>query len=52
LLWQLALAVLPFALGGWSWVVWGIVVRLVVTYHIMVREPCVSLDELPHVPHE
>lgn len=34
LLWQLALGVLLFALGGWSWVVWGIFVRLVVTYHI------------------
>ncbi len=34
LLWQLALGVLLFALGGWSWVIWGIFVRLVVTYHI------------------
>lgn len=34
LLWQLALGMLLFALGGWSWVVWGIFVRLVVTYHI------------------
>lgn len=34
LLWQLALGVLLFALGGWSWIVWGIFVRLVVTYHI------------------
>lgn len=34
LLWQVALAVVLFALGGWSWVVWGIFVRLVVTYHI------------------
>jgi stearoyl-CoA desaturase (delta-9 desaturase) len=34
LLWQVALGVLLFALGGWSWVVWGIFVRLVVTYHI------------------
>ena len=31
---QLALAVALFALGGWSWVIWGIFVRLLVTYHI------------------
>jgi sn-1 stearoyl-lipid 9-desaturase len=31
---QLALAGLLFALGGWSWVVWGIFVRLVFTYHV------------------
>jgi fatty-acid desaturase len=30
---QLALAVLLFALGGWTWVIWGIFVRLVVSYH-------------------
>ncbi len=30
---QIALAVLLFFLGGWSWVIWGIFVRLVVTYH-------------------
>lgn len=30
---QLALAVLLFALGGWSWVIWGVFVRLVVSYH-------------------
>ncbi|MDE2483179.1 MAG: fatty acid desaturase [bacterium] len=30
---QIALAVLLFALGGWSWVIWGIGVRLVFTYH-------------------
>ena len=30
---QLALAVLLFVLGGWSWVIWGIFVRLVVSYH-------------------
>jgi fatty-acid desaturase len=30
---QIALAVLLFALGGWSWVVWGIFARLVFTYH-------------------
>ncbi|HEX8805951.1 MAG TPA: fatty acid desaturase [Candidatus Aquilonibacter sp.] len=30
---QIALAGLLFALGGWSWVVWGIFARLVFTYH-------------------
>ena len=30
---QLVLAVLLFALGGWTWVVWGIFVRLVFSYH-------------------
>jgi sn-1 stearoyl-lipid 9-desaturase len=30
---QIALAVLLFAIGGWSWVIWGIFVRLVWTYH-------------------
>jgi sn-1 stearoyl-lipid 9-desaturase len=30
---QVALAVVLFALGGWSWVIWGIFVRLVFTYH-------------------
>ena len=30
---QLGLAGILFALGGWSWVVWGIFVRLVVSYH-------------------
>jgi fatty-acid desaturase len=34
LLWQVALAAGLFAVGGWPWVVWGIFVRLVVTYHI------------------
>ncbi len=29
----IALALLLFALGGWSWVIWGIFVRLVVSYH-------------------
>jgi fatty-acid desaturase len=32
--WQIALAVLLFVIGGWSFVVWGIFVRLVATYHI------------------
>jgi fatty-acid desaturase len=30
---QVALAAALFALGGWSWVVWGIFVRLVISYH-------------------
>lgn len=30
---QLALAVGLFLLGGWAWVVWGVFVRLVVSYH-------------------
>ena len=30
---QLALAAALFFLGGWSWVVWGVFVRLVVSYH-------------------
>ena len=32
--WQVALAIILFFFGGWSWVVWGIFVRLVVTYHV------------------
>jgi fatty-acid desaturase len=31
---QIALAAILFALGGLSWVVWGIFARLVVTYHV------------------
>jgi stearoyl-CoA desaturase (delta-9 desaturase) len=31
---QVALGVLLFALGGWTWVIWGIFVRLVLAYHI------------------
>lgn len=31
---QLVLAALLFALGGWTWVVWGVFVRLVVSYHV------------------
>ncbi len=34
LMWQVVLGVVLFALGGWSWVVWGIFVRLVAVYHI------------------
>jgi fatty-acid desaturase len=30
---QIALGIALFACGGWSWVIWGIFVRLVVTYH-------------------
>ncbi len=30
---QLVLGLALFATGGWSWVVWGIFVRLVVSYH-------------------
>lgn len=30
---QLALAWALFALGGWPWMVWGIFVRLVISYH-------------------
>jgi sn-1 stearoyl-lipid 9-desaturase len=30
---QLALAVGLFLLGGWAWVVWGVFLRLVVSYH-------------------
>lgn len=30
---QLLLAAVLFAAGGWSWVVWGVFVRLVVSYH-------------------
>jgi fatty-acid desaturase len=34
LLWQLALAMLLFTAGGWPFVIWGIFVRVVVTYHL------------------
>lgn len=30
---QLALAAVLFAIGGWPWVIWGIFVRLVISYH-------------------
>ncbi|MDQ2681083.1 MAG: fatty acid desaturase [Candidatus Eremiobacteraeota bacterium] len=30
---QIALAVVLFLIGGWSWVVWGVFVRLVLSYH-------------------
>jgi stearoyl-CoA desaturase (delta-9 desaturase) len=32
-LWQFALGVGLYVAGGWPWVIWGIFVRLVVTYH-------------------
>jgi stearoyl-CoA desaturase (delta-9 desaturase) len=32
-LWTVTLGILLFALGGWSWLLWGICVRMVVTYH-------------------
>lgn len=32
--WQGVLALGLFALGGWSWAVWGVFVRLVATYHV------------------
>jgi fatty-acid desaturase len=34
LLWQVALALVLFAIGGLPWVIWGIFVRVVVTYHV------------------
>jgi len=34
LLWQAALALVFFIVGGWPWVIWGIFVRVVVGYHI------------------
>jgi stearoyl-CoA desaturase (delta-9 desaturase) len=34
LLWQVALGLLLFAVGGWPFVIWGIFVRVVVTYHV------------------
>jgi fatty-acid desaturase len=34
LLWQVALALVLFAAGGWPWLIWGIFVRVVMTYHV------------------
>ena len=34
LLWTIALGIVLFAVGGWSWLIWGIFVRIVFTYHI------------------
>ncbi|HVA36044.1 MAG TPA: fatty acid desaturase [Candidatus Dormibacteraeota bacterium] len=31
---QVVLGLALLAIGGWSWVIWGVFVRLVVTYHI------------------
>jgi stearoyl-CoA desaturase (delta-9 desaturase) len=31
---QIALALALFAFGGWPWLVWGVFVRLVLTYHV------------------
>jgi stearoyl-CoA desaturase (delta-9 desaturase) len=33
-LWTVALGVALFAIGGWPFVIWGIFVRIVITYHI------------------
>lgn len=32
-LWTVALGVGLFAIGGWSWLLWGMCVRMVITYH-------------------
>jgi stearoyl-CoA desaturase (delta-9 desaturase) len=34
LLWQVALALVLFAIGGLPFVIWGIFVRVVLTYHV------------------
>jgi sn-1 stearoyl-lipid 9-desaturase len=34
LFWTIALGLLLLAIGGWPWVIWGIFVRIVITYHI------------------
>ncbi len=34
LLWQIGLGAVLFALGGMPWLVWGLFVRIVVTYHL------------------
>ena len=33
-LWTVALGLVLLAIGGWSWVIWGVFVRIVFTYHI------------------
>ncbi|MBC5828089.1 MAG: fatty acid desaturase [Candidatus Eremiobacteraeota bacterium] len=33
-LFQVVLAIALFKVGGWSWVIWGVFVRLVLVYHI------------------
>src|SRR5665213_2301513 len=32
--WTIALGAALFLIGGWSWLIWGLFVRIVVTYHI------------------
>ena len=32
--WTIGLGVVLLAVGGWSWLVWGVFVRIVITYHI------------------
>jgi stearoyl-CoA desaturase (delta-9 desaturase) len=34
LFWQIALGVVLLVAGGWSWLIWGVFVRCVLTYHI------------------
>jgi stearoyl-CoA desaturase (delta-9 desaturase) len=34
LLWTILLGVALLAIGGWSWLIWGLFVRIVITYHI------------------
>jgi len=34
LLWTIGLGLILLAVGGWSWLIWGIFVRIVLTYHI------------------
>jgi len=31
--WTIALGALLLAIGGWSWLIWGVFVRVVITYH-------------------
>jgi len=33
-LWTVALGLALFFIGGWSWLIWGLFVRVVITYHI------------------
>jgi stearoyl-CoA desaturase (delta-9 desaturase) len=32
--WTVGLGIVLFAIGGWSWLIWGVFVRIVLTYHI------------------
>lgn len=34
LLWTIVLGIVLFLIGGWSWLIWGLFVRIVMTYHI------------------